>query len=240
MVVDLQDIIPVFKNWQGDQSPLPRTAYLTFNPYNAHQADSSSIYIQKLTLSNDKPTGDMLPRLAKPIKVDQNIPYEINFDDDATLRRHTAFRSYESSFQAIANHVAGNETRAIRLKGSDQNKYIAFLPILDKVTGKPVDFTKVKRIYFSYYLTPESDDFDGNWLYLTSMHWDDMLLDKEFYRDYKKGSWQKVSIDMAELNLARVKGENPVLPAVYELRLDINYFPGRKNIEMWIDDFGWE
>ncbi|MEM1324691.1 MAG: hypothetical protein AAGI23_01995 [Bacteroidota bacterium] len=239
MVVDLDEVRPDFQNWSGDRSPLPYTTLLTFNPYNAHQAAHSSIYIHSLTLSAEKPEGDFLPRLAISATSDTNVPYEINFDDEQLLRQHTAFRSFESSFQALAKGVADNPTMAIRIKGNDENKHIAFLPILDKTTGQAVDFTQVEEIYFPYYLTPESDDFDGSLLYLTSEHWDDILLDTTFYSDYQKGSWEEVVIKMNDLNLVRVKGENPVLPNVYELRLDINYFPERKNIEMWIDDFGW-
>ena len=66
------------------------------------------------------------------------------------------------------------------------------------------------------------------------------MIDKDFYQDFKKGSWEKISVDIADLNLERARGEAPVLPNVYEIRFDLQYFPGRKNVEMWIDDFGWE
>ncbi|MCM5663814.1 hypothetical protein [Galbibacter mesophilus] len=240
MTVDMKDIAAEFQNWSGDENPLPQTQLLSLNPYNAHQADSSSIYIHSLKLTQQKPEGNFVPRLAERVELENNIPYEINFDDEATLKKHIAYRSYESSYQALAKNVAGNPSRAIRVKGNDTNKYIAFLPIMDKVTGKPVDFTKVKTLYFSYYITPDSDDFDGSWLYLTSEHWNDILQDTTFYLDYKKGSWQKVSIPIDSLHLQQVKGDRHVLPEVYELRLDLNYYPGKNNIEMWIDNFGWK
>lgn len=240
VVVHLPDITPDFQNWVGDESPLPRVTQLALNPYNAHQADSSVIYVSDIRLSNEKPDRHYTAALAPKPTHQPNVPYEINFDDEALLRQLTAYRAFESSYQALARGVASNETMAIRLKGNDENKYIAFLPILDKVTGQPVDFTRVKRLYFSYYLTEDSDNFDGLWLYLADKHWNNLLIDKNFYRGLQRGSWQRVSVTTEDLQLERARGEEPVLPHVYELRLDINYLPGKKNIEMWIDDFGWE
>ena len=164
----------------------------------------------------------------------------IIFDNPEALQKQMAIRSFESSFQAMSKNVAGNPTMAIRLKGNEKNKHIAFLPILDKVTGSSVGFTKVEKITFSYYLTEESDDFDSASLFLTTMRRDDILLDTAAYSNLKKESWQKAEINIADLNLNQVKGENSVLPNVYELRFDINYHPGKKNIEMRRDDFGWE
>ena len=240
VVVDIQTLLPDFKNWTGNSSPLPRVSLLSFNPYNAHQADSSVIYVNNLRLSDEKPDAQYTRALAPRPRQEPNIPYEINFDNLKRLRTQTAYRSFESSYQALASGVAGNETRAIRLKGNEVNEHIAFLPMLDKLTGKPVDFTRVSRIYFSYYLTEDSDDFDGSWLSLVSQHWQDILIAKDFYSDYQKGAWHRVSIPLDSLNFEQVRGQNDVLPQVYELRLDLNYLPGQKNIEMWIDDFGWE
>ncbi len=240
IVVDMKKLTPRFKNWHGDGNPLSNTSLLSLNPYNAHQADSSVIYINNISLTNTKPSGDYLTSLVKPVDSIQNIPFKMDFDNPAFLRQLMAYRSFESSYQAMSKNIAGNNTMAIRLKGNLENNNIAFLPILDKVTGHPVDFTKIKRIYFSYFITEDSDDFDGMWLYLTTEHWNDILLDKKFYSDYKKGIWEKVSIDINDLNLEQIKGDDPVLPNVYELRINVNYFPKKKNIEMWIDDFGWE
>ncbi len=240
VTADVQDIAASFKNWVGDDNPLPQVAQFSFNPYNAHQADSSVVYVRDIRFTAEQPEETYNTALATLPEQLPNIPYELNFDDEATLRQLTAYRSFESSCQAFAKGVAGNNTRAIRIKGSDQNEHIAFLPIFDKMTGKPVDFTQVRRLYFSYYLTEDSDSFDGSWLYLADEHWNNLLIDKNFYRDFVKGSWQQVSVDVKDINLARAHGEGEVLPHVYELRLGINYLPGKKNIEIWIDDFGWE
>lgn len=240
LVVYLPDITPDFQHWVGGQSPLPRVTQLALNPYNAHQADSSVIYVRDIQLSNKKPDRHYTAALAPLPAHLPNVPYEIDFDDEALLRQLTAYRAFESSYQALARGVKGNETMAIRLKGSDENQHIAFLPMLDKITGQPVDFTQVKRLYFSYYLTEDSDDFDGLWLYLADQHWNNLLIDKSFYRNLQRGSWHQVSIATKDLQTERARGEGPVLPHVYELRLGVNYRPGKKNIELWIDDFGWE
>lgn len=58
--------------------------------------------------------------------------------------------------------------------------------------------------------------------------------------EFKKGSWQEVSITMADLDFELLRGEGPVLPEVYEIRLALEYEEGRNNIEMWLDNFGWE
>ncbi len=240
IVTNLQQLTPHFKNWEGTDNPLHKVSYLSLNPYNANQADSSLIYINNIMLSNDVPQKSYIPARIEKMDSIPNIPFEINFDNKALLKKLMAYRSFESSYQAMSKNIAGNETMAIRLKGSDKNKHIAFLPILEKITGHPVDFTQVKYIYFSYYITKESDDFDGIWLYLTSEHWQDILVDKNFIKDYVKGSWQKVRIPVNELQFIRERGDQLVLSNVYELRVELNYFPDKKNIEMWIDNFGWE
>ncbi|MEO0332271.1 MAG: hypothetical protein AAF223_11400, partial [Bacteroidota bacterium] len=240
VVIDMQTILPDFQNWAGDENPLSRVAQLSLNPYNAHQADSSVIYVNNVRLSNEKPDLNYTSPLVPLPESSPNTAYKITFDDDSLLRQLMAYRSFESSYQAFAKGIGGNKTRAIRLKGKEENKHIAFLPMLDKMTGKPVDFTQVKRIYFSYYLTEESDNFDGSWLSLVSEHWNDILIAKDFYSDYEKGDWHQVSVNLDDLDFERVKGEGSVLPNVYELRVDLNYFPENKNVEMWIDDFGWE
>jgi len=112
--------------------------------------------------------------------------------------------------------------------------------MFDKLTGNPVDFTKVKRISFDYYLPEDCADFKGSWLYLVSEGWENILLDKNFFHDFKKGSWEHVSVNIKDLNLELVRGKLPVLPEVYEMRIDLQYEGENKNIEMWIDNFGWE
>lgn len=239
-VVDLQHHIPLFKNWHGEDNPLPQTKYLSLNPYNAHQADSSSIYIHSLELSQEYPSGEFEVPLTQRPEISPNLPYTITFDEEVLLRKQMAIRAFESTYQAMAKNVGGNKTMAIRLKGKDSNKHLAFLPILDKLTGDPVDFTKVKTLKFSYYLTEDSADFDGSILYLANEHWKDVLVHKNIYDDFKKGVWQEVRIDLSSLNLDTMEGSEEVLPNVYEIRFGLNYRPNQKNIEMWLDNFGWE
>ena len=240
VVVDMQNHIPNFKNWHGDESPLPQTKFLSLNPYNAHQADSSVIYIHSITLTDAKPTGNFTKALAEKPKITPNRPHTITFNDENLLRKQMAIRAFESTYQAMSINIAGNETMAIRLKGKEGNKHLAFLPILDKMTGDPVDFTEVERIRFSYYLTEDSADFDGACLYLANEHWQSVLYDKTVFTNFKKGVWTDAVINLADINLELVRGEGPVMPNVYEIRLGLNYRPEDIEIEMWLDNFGWE
>ncbi len=240
VAVDMQDLVPHYKSWGGDGNPLSKTSIFTLNPYNAHQADSSVIYVNNISLGDQKPDLDYIEPLVAEPNVQPNIPFTIDFDDEKTLQTYTAYRSFESSYQALSQGLGGNATMAVRLKGKPQNKFIAFLPKLHELTGHPVDFTKVEKLNFSYYVTEESDDFDGASLWVVTENWDDMLIDRNVYSDFKKGAWHDVSIPIKDLNLERLKGDNPVLPTVYELRLSLNYRPDKKNIEMWLDNFGWE
>jgi len=240
VVVDLQELIPNYKSWQGEGNPLSKTSLLSLNPYNAHQADSSVIYVHSIRLSDTKLDLDYTPALAARVAPKANIPFAIDFDNDEKLRQYMAYRSFESSYQAMQKNVAGNTSMAIRLKGKEENKYIAFLPKLNEMTGKPVDFTKVSRIKFSYYLTEESEAFKGCSLYLVTENWNDILYDENVFSDFKKGEWTDITIEMKGLNLKLINGELPVLPSINELRFALEYFPGKKNIEMWIDNFEWE
>lgn len=240
VLVDMQQVIPVFKNWHGAKSPLQHAKLLSLNPYNAHQADSSSIYVHSIRLSNEPPQGDFTDALAPRPLIEPNSPLTITFDDGELTHRQMAIRAFESTYQAMARNVAGNETMAIRLKGKESDKHLAFLPILDKMTGQPVDFTQVKRLHFSYYLTEDSADFDGAILYLANEHWEDVLVHKQVFSDFRKKGWHDVRIDFAGLGFHKMEGHEKVLPNVYEIRLGLNYRPGRKNIEMWLDNFGWE
>lgn len=240
VVIDMRDVLPDFKNWHGEESPLPRTRFLSLNPYNAHQADSSGIYVHSIKLTAEKPKGNFTEALAPKPVMDFNNPHTITFDDKELTRKQMAIRAFESTYQAMADNIAGNKTMAIRLKGKESDKHLAFLPILDKLTGKPVDFTKVKCLKFSYYLTEGSADFDGAGLYLADEHWSSVLYGQTVFTDFKKGEWANAVIEMGNLDLELVRGEGPVLPNVFEIRLALNYRPNQKNIEMWLDDFGWE
>lgn len=240
-VIDMQDVLPAFQNWQGDKSPLAKTRFLSCNPYCAHQADSSSIYISHISLIATRPDGIFLEPLSKMAdEVEDNSRFVIDFDDDELLNRLTAYRCFESTFQAFEKGVAGNRTRAIRLKGKEENNYICFLPVVQKITGKPVNFTKVRKIFFDYYLTEDSEDFNGAWLFITTRAWDDALLAKNFYNNFERGEWRHAEILIEDLDLQLSRGSLPVLPTVYELRMDLQYHPGQKDIEMWVDNFGWE
>lgn len=241
VLIDLNEVRPEFKNWHGEESPLPRVSEFSFNPYNANQADTSAVYIHSLALLDTIPEQQNFDlALTERPKIGSNNPYTITFNDEQLLHRQMAIRAFEATGQAMADSVAGNETMAIRLKGLEDNTHLAFLPILDKMTGAPVDFTKVCRLTFSYYLTDDSADFDGACLYLANEHWQSVLYDKTVFTDFKRGVWADVSIDLADIDLKLVRGEGPVLPNVYEIRLGLNYRPGGKDIEMWLDNFGWE
>lgn len=240
VVIDMQEVIPEFKNWQGTENPLPNTKWLSLNPYNAHQADNSVIYVHSIGLSDTKPNLNFVKALLPRPNITPNIPYTLSFDNEPMLKRQMAIRAFESTSQAMATNVGGNPSRAIRLKGKETDKHLAFLPILDKLTGKPVDFTQVKRLHFSYYLTENSADFDGASLFLASEHWNSVLLDTLVLTEFKRGEWQDATIEIATANLKRVRGNESVLPHVYEIRFGLNYRPGQQNIEMWLDNFGWE
>ena len=242
IVVDLDAYRDRFRIWHGDEEAdvLSNVTRLSFNPYCANQEGESSIYFSSVKLSVEPSPGnypDVL--LPKPPTV-PNVPYEFTFDDDAELQRQIAYRTFEASNQAFAKNVAGNPTRAIRMRGRPELNNIAFLPIISAVTGQPADFTGVSEIYFDYYLEPGHDAFDGSTLYLTSEHWNDILMDTAFYDGFTAGAWNTVRIPLAETDLVAAKGDGEiVLPAVHELRLNLNYRAQEKNITMWIDNFGW-
>ncbi len=239
--VDLKEALADCKNWVGDKSPIPNTASLSLNPYNTHQADSSAIYVHRIWVGNDLPAGDFVAALsAKPDTI--TSPFVMDFEDTPHFRQILAYRGFESSGQAFGKNKFGNPTNAVRLKNSNdvKRKFTCFLPMFDKVTGSPVDFTKVKKIYFDYYLTEESDAFEDATLFLTGQHWGQILKDSSAIKGFKTGSWERAEIYMDSLDLRLVKGEVSPISEVYELRLDLNYLPGKKNTEMWMDNFGWE
>lgn len=231
-----------FENWEGSDTPLPRARELSFNPYNVNQRDSSTYYVRRLWLGDDVPAHSRRALVPRPPRV-ANVPYLITFDDEAWLRQQTAYRTFEGSNQVMARGVAGNPTRSIRLKGKTANRHIAFLPQIDKMTGAPADFSEVTAITFRYYLVPGGDPVDGASLFVVSEAWGDVLLDTLAVPAFEAGAWREHRIDLDALALRLVRGEAApadVLAAVHELRLDLNYREGRKDVELWIDDFGWE
>lgn len=249
--IDLRTRVSKFELWHGDDSPLKRVTQFSLNPYNADQAKPSTYHVRSIRFSETQPDREttrvsgspavVVPSaLIMPEHVADNSTGRLDFDDAELLRRLTAFRCFESSFQSLDQGIAGNETMAIRIKGSDQNKYIAFLPMLDRITGAPVDFRQVKTLSFSYHLTETSDEFPGMAIFVAGAGWENLLYGETFYRDFQRGGWHSISVNVADLDLQRVRGEGPVLPNVAELRFDILHSPDQKNIEMWIDDFEWK
>ncbi|NHF61164.1 hypothetical protein FK220_017560 [Flavobacteriaceae bacterium TP-CH-4] len=239
--VDLKKALVDCKNWVGEESPIPNTSVLSLNPYNAHQADSSTIYVHAIKVGREfSPESYIKALAAKPDTISN--PFVMDFEDGPYFQKVLAYRGFESSGQALAKGKFGNGSMAVRIKNSNdvRRKFTCFLPMFEKITGSPVDFTSVKKIYFDYYLTEESDDFDDATLFLTGKHWNRILKDASALKDFKKGSWEKATIYIDSLDLQLVKGSIDPLNEIYELRLDLNYLPGKKNIEMWIDNFGWE
>ncbi len=239
--VDLKDALTDCQNWVGEESPIPNTAFLSLNPYNAHQADDSKIYVHSIKVGNSLPDGNFTEALsARPDTVAN--PFEMNFEDGPYFRKVLAYRGFESSGQALEKGKFGNSTMAVRIENNNtvKRKYTCFLPMFKKVTGNTVDFSQVKKIYFDYYLTEDSEAFEDATLFLTGEHWEQILKDSSALRDFKKGSWERAEIYMDSLDLELVKGDFNPINAIHELRLDLNYLPGHKNTEMWIDNFGWE
>lgn len=153
VTIDLGNLLPDFQNWHGTGNPLGQTTHLSLNPYNGHQAAPSTIYVHSLALSDTDPRVADTKALADVVYPEDNIPFVIDFDDPSVLHQQMAYRSFESSFQALGKNIGGNPSMAIRLKGNDANKYIAFLPKLHQITGNPVDFTKYVP---SFFLLPSS------------------------------------------------------------------------------------
>lgn len=239
-VVDLRDLVSKSQVWHGDADPIANVSRLSLNPFNADQSKVSKYYVSRISLSNTKPTGDHIDELVPRSIHSPNTQYHLDFDNPQLLQQLNAYRSFEASFQGLATNIAGNETMAVRVKGNPENKHIAFLPMLDRMTGSPVDFRNVKRIYFTYHVPPNSRPIHSSWLWLTSDSWSNILIDKTFHRNFETGGWHKVSVDIADLNLKRFAGDGPVLPNVDEIRLGFHNDQHSKAIEIWIDDFGWE
>ncbi|MEM1095647.1 MAG: hypothetical protein AAGJ10_13690 [Bacteroidota bacterium] len=239
VLVDLQTMMPDFENWSGE-TDVPNVKALSLNPYNGHQADSSVYYVSRLQLSNTPIPGTYHDALAERPIAEPNIPYTMTFDDPEVLHQQMAIRAFETTYQAMETGIAGNETMAVRVQGQPDKQYIAFLPMIDKLTGAPADFRNVERIAFDYYITEDSSPFDGSSFFIVTEKWQNILLTRDFYDDFEYGSWQTASVALADLDLEQVSGTEPVLPNVYELRLDLNYRGDDKAIEMWVDNFRWE
>ena len=139
--------------------------------------------------------------------------------------------------------MAGNPTRAIRLKGKTSNRYIAFLPEVEEMTGRPLDLTRAERIRFRYYLVPGGDPVDGATLHIVTEGWADQLIDTLAVERFEPGAWRETVIELEDLDLEHVRGElapEEILRRVHSLRLDLNYREGRKDVELWLDDFAVE
>lgn len=237
--VDLKKILPTFKNWHGDKSPLTAVKELSLNPYNANQGGDQTYYVNLVQLSDEAPEGSitdpLLPRPTIP-----NQAYTYTFDDQDDMDALMAYRVFEASNQVFAKNIAGNPTYAIRMRGRPNLNNIAFLPIVSAMNeGQPVDFTQVDSLFFDYYLEPGGDDFNGSTLYLTSEHWNDILIDTSFYKDFTVGEWDRVAVAIDDLNLHSAKGEADILGAIHEWRLNLNFEGDQKNITMWLDNIGW-
>lgn len=241
-VVDLRTVRDRYATWAGEGSALGAAAQVSFNPYNAHQGDSSSYFVRGLVLDDVVREGYAPQLLPRPDSV-ANDRYVIDFDDRGWLARQGAYRTFEAGYQAFAEGVAGNPTRAIRLKGKTSNRYIAFLPEVEPITGHPVDLTRAERIRFRYYLVPGGDPVDGAMLHIVTEGWANQVIDTLAVERFEPGAWREAVIELDELDLVVANGEltaDEVLANVHSLRLDLNYRQGRKHVEMWIDDFSWE
>ena len=239
-VADLRRLRRRYQTWRGDGSALADAIAISFNPYTAHQADSSSYFIRGLALGDEVLPGYREPLVPRPASV-ANDRYTITFDDRAWLARQGAYRTFESSYQAFAEGVAGNPTRAIRLKGKTDNRYIAFLPEVEPITGHPVDLSAAERIRLRYYLVPGGDPVDGATLHIVTEGWRNQVIDTLAIEAFEAGSWREATIELDDLDLFVANGDlspEEILRGVHSVRLDLNY--RGKDVEMWVDDFGWE
>lgn len=239
-VADLGVLRERYQTWRGDDGALDDATAISLNPYTAHQGDSSSFFVHALSLASEPLPGYTPQLTARPDSV-ANDRYTITFDDREWLARQGAYRTFESSYQAYAENVAGNPTRAIRLKGKAENEYIAFLPEIEPITGHPVDLSRAERIRFRYYLAPGGDPIDGATLHVVTEGWGNQAIDTLAVETFEPGAWREATIDIDELDLVVANGDltaEEILAGVHSLRLDLNY--RGKDVEMWVDDFGWE
>ena len=245
VVIHLDSLLPTFTNWHGETSPLGAVTAFSINPYNADQSEGQDVYLHRIEFSPTRPEGTfdtaLLPHPAEATPTDPNR-YHFTFDDREALQPQMAYRTFESSSQAFATGIGGNPTRAIKCAGRPDLNNIAFLPIIERMTGSPADFTRVDSIYFDYYIPESSASFDGVTLWIVSEHWNDILMDDRAleYADFTIGEWSHGAIAIGDLNLVRAKGTAEVLPNVYEWRMNFNYREGEKDVVVWLDNVGWK
>jgi hypothetical protein len=236
VLVNMDKLRESFTLWHGSQNPLQKVRYFSVNPYNYNLEDSSVVYFNNINFGMVKPSD--YTEFTAPILGLKSFPFKMDFEDTPTMQSLLAYRKFEGSNQLFAQNIAGNVTTALRIKGSETKKNLAFLPNIYKMCqGQTINFTNAKRIKFKYYLTPESEDFDGTWLFLTSKDWKDILIARNFKADFVKGSWQDATVEIDDLIFDAARGKPDFLETVYELRFNINYTPGHHKIEMWLDDF---
>ena len=239
-VVDLRTVLPSFAVWHGEGDPLPAVTHLSLNPYCADQSRPSDLYVAELELTAGRPTRSFEPAFCEPPGFARTLPLRLDFDDEQTLRRMTAVRSFEASGQALRSGVAGNATTAVRLTGLEKNRYIAFLPMFDRLCGGPLDLTNATHIRFRYHLRPGGDPVDGFRLFIVTEGWQTVAVAEDAVSDLKSGGWHEASITLADLKFSGDAAA--VLPAVAEMRLDLKHRGGKgsmdgKDVTLWLDDF---
>lgn len=233
------------RTWVGEGDFLSEVSAISINPYNADRIDTAILYLSHISFSHNSPPTrrDQVNRLSPRPAVAVNNPHTITFDEPELLARQQAYRTFEATTQSIAAGKFGNQTNAIRAYGTGDNRYISWLPDIEQMTGQPVDFHQVDSLFFSYYLTPESDSFEGARLFITTGDdWEGILIAENFmtHDDFMRGSWSRHAVAIDDLDLTRVDEPGDVLSAVYELRLDLKYVDSAGPIEIWYDDFGWK
>ncbi|MEM7571301.1 MAG: hypothetical protein AAF433_00320 [Bacteroidota bacterium] len=225
------------ETWNGEVDPLDAVQSFSINPYNGNLTVPSVLFVNDIRLSDQHPNLDFTPRFMPDLNL-PNQTYLIDFEDEAHLRRVVANRGYEAKNHRLINDAYGKAGRSIVSTGTGTSLNF-FLPKIQYFTGQPVDFTQVDSIYFSYYLTEDSGDVPSSQLFVVSEEWADILMDTSFYGPFEKGSWQRLSFALDDLGLFQVRGEELVLPQVYEMRVDLKPDTTATKVEMYFDDFGW-
>ena len=237
-VVDLRTLLRRFEVWHGEASPLPAVTHLSLNPYCADQSRPSSLWVSEIELTVEKPAGDFDAAVCERPGL-TGLPLRLDFDDAETLRRMTAWRAFEASGQALRSGVAGNETMAVRLTGLEKNRYIAFLPMLDRLTGRTHDLSGPRRVRFRYYLEPGGDPVDGVRLFVAGEGWESVAVAEDFLTELQPGGWRAVDVDLSALTFT---GELSALSEAAEVRLDVKHRGAKgamegKRVTVWVDDF---
>ena len=252
--IDLQKLMPDFQVWHGSASPLSAVTRLCLNPYNADQSSPQRWNLRRVILTPDRQAlRSELARASPPVqKVDalvskpsmsRDTSLSMTFDDDRQLRRWTAWRAFEATNQAFRSGVAGNPSRAIRVRGLDHYRHIVFLPMVERMTGHTMDLHSINEIRFRMYRVPDKDDFDGIGLFIADRDWQNLLYVDRVVEQVAEGDWITVSIPVQDLQPKRVKGDaadksdEQIWSDVSELRFDVRHDGQHKDIELWIDDF---